>query len=134
MRDILFRGKRVDNGEWVEGNFNTVDGKSYINDTIGDLEDIDYGYGFALVYPDTVGQYTGLKDKNGVKIFEGDEVRLCTDDGDCYRTFVEYQGDKGYPAFEAKEGVEIESNTLSYYHACGTIEVTSNIHDKVAEC
>lgn len=95
MREILFRGKRVDNGGWVEGCFVHLDngrGKARHRIYTGDAEtDCDDFYPEAYdVILETVGQYTGLDDKNGVKIFEGD-ILLEKNTG--YKAVVEWQQD-----------------------------------------
>ena len=71
MREALFRGKRIDNGEWIEGALLEGMGRVFI---VGEVLDYDTEYiapeWWRVVDPDTIGQFTGLLDKNGRRVFE----------------------------------------------------------------
>lgn len=136
MREIPFRGKRTDNGEWVHGYVCRYGWTGKENTYIVP------NYASALysleVDPDTVGQYTGLKDKNGTKIFEGDMIKPFGDEID--KMVVEFNlgqfllclyGERGYMAEYGWEESGnygcFEAEPLSSYG--DDIEVIGNIYD-----
>lgn len=83
MREILFRGQRKADGEWVEGSLLKVehDGEEYCLIFGSDFQTVGgemTAMSHALVFPESVAQFTGIVDRRGAKIFEGDRV-LCYD-------------------------------------------------------
>lgn len=123
MREILFRGKRKDNGEWVYGAYykqEHIYGYEKVVHCIITSKDVlsnDLGLDYEEVIPETIGQYTGLTDKNGKKIFEGDIAK--DNYGNIYRIIF---SDMGY--FCAENYIFWEFIT-----DLGEIEVIGNIHD-----
>lgn len=113
MRKILFRGKN-DRGEWIEG--------FYIKDYIGTyIYDKYRNTRMQSVLPETVGQFTGLTDKNGKEIFEGDIVKGAWD------TIFQVVYDDCYLGFRAKEKDGMH-NCIDYY-GLDRIEIIGNVHD-----
>lgn len=99
MREILFKAKRIDNGEWVEGNLFQMQGKYYICQYpyqcmkgYSSKDGEEYGFGgFESVDESTICQYTGLTDKNGRKIWENDIVKYHFGDDVAPIRFGKYQ-------------------------------------------
>lgn len=90
MREILFRGKRTDNGEWVYGWYCRYPfGKWPLKDAIIPSEEAESGcFRFVEVDPATVGRYTGRRDRNGKRIFEGDVVDAVRSGDETWRCVV----------------------------------------------
>ena len=141
MREILFRGKRLDNGEWVQGrNILTLildqseELEVYIAQSgAGYSADIDEAGNLLLtkgelykVDPETVGQYTGLKDKNGTKIFEGDIVKRLFYFGLPVLSVVTFKN--GAFGLEWNRGKVKEFSAFTSICNC-TYEVIGNIYD-----
>lgn len=129
MREILFKAKLTDTKEWVEGYPFPPEPGGKLNRMII-FEDIPGGSTMSVVEidPETLCQFTGLEDKNGVKIFEGDKMSYHYSDMgeefDCNGTVV-YMGSSFYiEEYDFKMLEEIDSTYLE------NASVIGNIHDE----
>lgn len=134
MREILFKGKRLDNGEWVEGAYCSIVCDDSFTPMIERpcIVDLEFGFWYE-VDPDTVSQFTGLCDKNNVRIFEGDIVHILGDwesenwRGVNYNALIAFI-DGGFCAIDGT----IEEHGFRRYALARmdfTLEVIGNIHD-----
>lgn len=147
MREIIFRGKRKDNGKWIYGSLapkeinSYADGFLIIDGAINydELDNYQPLFSAYSVVPETVGQYTGLTDKNGTKIFEGDIVKFGISQRIMYvhwneETLTWELTDIGISVYEANHLLNtVDLAEIQVESAYGEVfsEVIGNMHDNL---
>lgn len=131
MREILFKAKRLDNGEWVEGNLITNErneNQKYIGYIFDERNGVIEDFDLVEVIPETICQYTGLTDKAGRKIWEND---IC-DRKEKYPEIVTYNKGDWQLDYSYAFGKEMHSNACNLgFYVCerNCVEVFGNVFD-----
>lgn len=137
MREYLFRGKRVDNGEWVYGDLVRMptNGGDYSTPPSSDLttyitDSKILSHDWIPVIPETVGQYTNIVDENRIKIFEGDTIRWRKP----YRTTQTHYGDNipnGAYTEPMEPGIKTYESTVMFKDGSFGVETQDMVIDTI---
>ena len=129
MREILFRGKRVDNGEWIEGSFLPGNERQTLHPCIFVYLPETQSFECFDIDIDTLGEYTGLTDRNGKKIFEG-YILIYVVDGEYdvnEKYLVVFDDDEA--AFKVRFYYKGKFACYDDIAPCEKLEIIGNIHD-----
>ena len=127
MREILFRGICTETGDWETGFYVRLNGKEHrIYNGYAETDCGDYYPDFEQVAPETLGMFTGLTDKNGTKIYEGDIAAYCWYKDEIMSFRIDYVSGE-FLAVPVKKREDVWAIRISGQGE--NLEVIGNIHD-----